>query len=44
MLGAGYPTLLHYQIAVVLHSENAWIAIVVAWGLLLGWVAWVRRA
>jgi len=41
-LGMGYAIMLQDHLAALFHWENAWIAVMVAWGALLAVVAWTR--
>jgi hypothetical protein len=41
-LGMTYAMAFHGQLAALFHWENAWIAVMVAWGALLAAIAWTR--
>ena len=42
VLGMGYAIMLQDHLAALFHWENAWIAVMVAWGALLAGIAWTR--
>ena len=42
VLGMGYATMLQDHLAALFHWENAWVAVMVAWGALLAAIAWTR--
>lgn len=42
-LGMCYAIMLQDQIGSLLHWRNAWIAVMVAWGMLLAAIAWIRH-
>lgn len=43
VLGMTYAMAFHNQLAVLFHWENAWIAVMVAWGTLLAVIAWTKH-
>jgi hypothetical protein len=42
LLGMGYAIMLQDHLGALFHWENAWIAVMVAWGTLLAAIAWTR--
>ena len=43
VLGMGYAIMLQDRLAILFHWESAWIAVMMAWGVLLAVIAWARH-
>ena len=43
VLGMGYAVMFQDKLADLFHWEDAWIAVMIAWGALLGAIAWTRH-
>jgi hypothetical protein len=43
MLGLGYAIILQDQLAALFHWRSAWIAVIIAWGILLATFGWFRH-